>query len=379
MTAAEATSAASGVVPQLAKFAGAMRQHGIRVGLGDEIDAATALTLVDLFDRDEVRRGLRIALKVPRHAWSTFDRLFDEYWGRTVHPNPPGHNLLRDHRGPLQWRWDGQRVHLCSADDSETRGGDQPPGYTSEALLRRKPFEQFSAADVAGMERLLARLAVKLATRRSRRLIPTHTRGSVDLRRSFRRALASEGELLSLARRSHALDEPRLAVLCDTSGSMDTCARFLLAFAFALRRVLKRTEIFAFNTALVRITRMITPAKASQTLKELAAGVPDWSGGTRIGSCLAEFVSQYASKLVDRGTTVVVVSDGLDLGDAAQLANAMRELHARAATIVWLNPLLGDARYQPAAAGMRAALPFVDYFGSAHNLEGLETLLRFVK
>ncbi len=371
----------SGVVAQLAKFAGAMREHGIRVGLGDEIDAAAALMLVDLLDRDEVQRGLRIALKVPRDAWTTFDRLFDEYWGGPVARTrpPPQQGLPRDHRGPMQWRWDGQRVRLSPADDSGLRSGDDMPGYTPEALLRRKPFEQFSAADVAAMERLLARLAIKLAARRSRRLIPTRGRGLVDLRRSFRHALGSEGELLDLARRTRALEEPRLVVLYDTSGSMDPYARFLLAFAFALRRALKRTEIFAFNTALVRITRLIAPAKAAQTFERLAAGVPDWSGGTRIGSCLTEFVSRYQNELVDRNTTVVLISDGLDLGDAAQLARAMRELRARAGTIVWLNPLLGDPRYQPTAAGMQAALPFVDYFGPAHNLESLEKLLRYVK
>ncbi len=374
-------NASSGIVAQLARFAGAMRENGIRVGLGDEIDAATALALVDLLDRDEVQRGLRIALKVPREAWPTFDRLFDEYWGGDVArpPPPPRQSLPRDHRGPLQWRWDGQRVHLSAADDAGPRSGDETPGYTSEALLRRKPFEQFSTADVSAMERLLARLAVKLATRKTRRLIPTHGRGLVDLRRSFRHALASEGEFLSLARRKRALEQPRLVVLYDTSGSMDPYARFLLAFAFALRRAWKRTEIFAFNTALVRITRLITPAKAEQTFRELAAGVPDWSGGTRIGSCLAEFVARYQGQLVDRNTTVALISDGLDLGDVAQLASAMRELRARAGTVVWLNPLLGDHRYQPTAAGMQAALPFVDYFGPAHNLESLERLLRFVK
>jgi uncharacterized protein len=107
--------------------------------------------------------------------------------------------------------------------------------------------------------------------------------------------------------------------------------------------------------------------------------VPDWSGGTRIGWCLSEFVSQYQSKLVDRNTTVVLISDGLDRGDPAQLTSAMRELRAHAGRIIWLNPLLGDARYQPTAAGMQAALPFVDYFGPAHNLAALERLLQLVK
>lgn len=370
-----------GIVAQLAKFAGAMREQGIRIGLGDEIDAATALALVDLLDRDEVQRGLRIALKVPRDAWTTFDRLFDQYWsgsGSGV-PPPSQQSLSRDHRGPLQWRWNGQRVLLCAADDSGPASGDASPGYTPEALLRRKPFEQFSAADVVAVERLLARLAVKLATRRSRRLIPTSGRGLVDLRRSFRNALRSDGHLFALARRTRALDEPRIVVLYDTSGSMDSYARILLAFAFALRRVLKRTEIFAFNTALVRITSLIAPAKTEQTFQRLTTGVPDWSGGTRIGWCLGEFVARYQSKLVDRDTTVVLISDGLDRGDPADLTIAMRALHARAGRTVWLNPLVGDERYQPTTAGMQAALPFVDYFGPAHNFESLERLLQFVK
>jgi len=286
--------------------------------------------------------------------------------------------LPRDHRGPLQWKWDGERVRLAAPAEPEQPEGELP-GYSPEAVLRRKPFDQFSASELAAMERLLARLALRLATRRSRRLVPAAARGVVDLRRSFRRSLASEGEFLKLARRARAIDEPSLVVLYDTSGSMDAYTRVLLAFAFALRRVVKRVEIFAFNTTLVRATRMIAPARIPQSLERLAAGVPDWSGGTRIGACLAEFVALHKETLLDRNTTVILVSDGLDHGDTALLAGAMRELRARARTIVWLNPLLGDSRYRPEAGGMRAALPFVDHFGAAHNLESLEGVLRFVR
>jgi uncharacterized protein with von Willebrand factor type A (vWA) domain len=372
-------SGAPGMVEQLADFSGAMRAHGIRVGLGDEIDAATALTHLDLLDRHELHRGLRIAFKVMPDAWPTFDRLFEEYWGGTVAPRRtvPKQALPRDHRGPLQWQWDGQRVRLAAPDGPEAPSGEVP-GYSPEAVLRRKPFDQLSASELAAMERLLARLAIRLATRKSRRLIPTRGRGVVDLRRSFRRALGTEGEFLGLARRERALEEPSLVVLYDTSGSMDSYTRLLLAFAFALRRVMKRVEIFAFNTALMRVTRMIAPARIFQTLARLAAGVPDWSGGTRIGACLAEFVAEYKKTMINRYTTVVLVSDGLDQGDAELLARAMRDLRERAGTIIWLNPLLGDVRYQPTAAGMQAALPFVDYFGPAHNLESLEGLLRWV-
>jgi hypothetical protein len=370
-----------GVEGRLARFAGALREHTIRVGLGDELDAARALTLVDLLDRQEVREGLRIAFKVQHEAWATFDRLFEAHWGGAITPQRPAprQELPRDHRGPPQWRWDGKRVRFAAAEVPEQAAGEDSPGYSPEALLRHKPFDALSARELAAMQRMLARLAIRLATRRSRRLVPTHGRGAVDLRRSFREALGTEGDLLDPARRTRALEEPRLVLLYDTSGSMDPYTHVLLAFALALRRVMKRVEVFTFNTALTRVTGLLAPTRIRQTLERLAAGVPDWSGGTRIGSCLAEFVADYQTRLVTRDTTVVLVSDGLDLGDTRELASAMQALRRRAGRIVWLNPLMGDARYQPTAAGMSAALPYVDHFGPAHNLESLERLLRFVK
>lgn len=374
---------ATDIHEHLARFALALRGGGIDARLGDEIDAASALQHIDMMDAAEVRLGLRIAFKVPREAWPSFDELFDRVWGvasqRTVRPPPA---LTRDHRGARlgsQWRWDGVRVRLELPDDEPPPDGEQP-GYSAGAMLRRKPFEEIAPRELAAMERLLAALALRLAARRSRRLVPTRSRGVVDLRRSFRRAVATDGEFLRLARRARTFDEPRVVLLYDTSGSMDPTMRFHLCFAFALRRVIgKHAEIFTFNTGLTRVTREIVPTNLAGSLARLAAGVPDWSGGTRIGPCLAEFVGTYADRMVGRATTIVIVSDGLDLQDGALLAEAMQALRSRAREIIWLNPLAGDARFEPTAAGMRAALPHVDHFGPAHNFESLERLVRLLR
>ncbi|MGE5130623.1 MAG: vWA domain-containing protein [Sphingomonadaceae bacterium] len=369
------------MIEPLARFAAALRAGGVRVGLGDELDAAASLALVDLLDRGEVHRALRIAFKLPREAWELYDRLFREYWDGIRAPRHEAiERALRETRARAQWRWDGERVRLAlpqGEEDEDEPEGDTP-GYSAEEMLRRKPIEHCSAAEIAALERLLARLAPRLAARRSRRLTPTRGRGHVDLRRSFRHALRSEGDLVRLARRNRALEEPSLVVLYDTSGSMDSYTRLLLAFAFALRRSIRKVEIFAFNTSLVRVTRMISPAEVARTLGRLAAGVPDWSGGTRIGACLEEFNARWRDKVINRHTTVLIVSDGLDHGEAGLLARAMRELRERARRIVWLNPLAGDARYRPQADGMLAALPFVDHFGAAHNLASLEGLLAHI-
>jgi uncharacterized protein with von Willebrand factor type A (vWA) domain len=363
---------------RLAQFAAALRARGVRVGLGDELDGAAALALVDLLDRAEVHRALRIALKIPRDAWALFDALFQAIWDGAPPRDPPRLDLPRDHRGPAQWRWDGARVRLALADEDEALDGDTP-GYSDEPMLRRKPFDRCSAAEIATLERMLRRVAPRLAARRTRRLVPVRTRGHVDLRRSLRHALRSEGDLVRLARRDRPIETPSLVVLYDTSGSMDAHTRLLLALGFALRRAIRKVELFAFNTALVPVTRLVEPAEVDRTLARLAASVPDWSGGTRIGACLEAFNAQHLDRMASRRTTVVILSDGLDHGDAAALGRAMRALRERVGRVVWLNPLAGDPRYRPETDGMRAALPYVDHFGPAHNLEALEALLRLVR
>ena len=345
--------------------------------LSDEIDGASALLLVDLADRDEVRYALRTALKVRRSDWDTFDELLRGFWAAEDTPARPPEQPARartDRRGPptrLHWM---QALGLPAGEREREAATGDLPGYSADRLLRRKPFDDWCADDLAAMERLLARVARRLATRPSRRLVPVRGRGRVDLRRSFRRAVGTGGEFLSLARRARAVEKPDVVLLCDTSGSMDPHTRFLLTFALSLKRVVRRCEVFAFNTSLTRLTPWLTPGKIGPTLDRLAAGVPDWSGGTRIGASLDEFVTRYLDTLVSAKTVVVVLSDGLDLDGPAVLAGAMRAIQAKARKVIWLNPLLGDPRYRPEARGMKAALPFVEHFVPAHNLESLERL-----
>ena len=369
------------VVERLVRFAGRLRERGVGVCVGDEIDGAAALLLVDFGDREEVRHALRIALKVQRSDWDTFDELFQGFWAADPPVEPPATPLERpsrpssDRTGPIpRWRWMQEIGQLAGERGRETTSGDTP-GYSSEVLLRRKPFDDWSADDLPAMERLLARAARRLRCRPSRRLVPGRARGRVDLRRSFRRAVGTGGEFLSLARRDRAVEKPDVVLLCDTSGSMDPHTRFLLTFALSLKRVVRRCEVFAFNTSLTRLTPWLTPDKIAPTLDRLAAGVPDWSGGTRIGASLDEFVTRYLDTLVNAKTVVVVLSDGLDLDSPAVLAEAMRAIGEKARKMIWLNPLLGDPRYRPEARGMKAALPHVQHFVPAHNLESLERLL----
>ena len=242
-------------------------------------------------------------------------------------------------------------------------------------MLRRKSFEVCTEEELSEMERLLSQVVRRIATRRSRRLVPSRRGRVIDIRRSFRRSLAQGGELVDLARRDRALERPHLLVLCDTSGSMDPYTRFLLTFVLSLENVAPRTEVFAFNTSLTRLTPWITAGNVAATLRRFARNVDDWSGGTRIGECLREFADDYLRQVVAGDTSVLIFSDGLDRGDTDALEEALLLIRRRARRVIWLNPLMGDPRYRPEARGMQAALPHIDDLVPAHNLASLEALL----
>ena len=70
----------------------------------------------------------------------------------------------------------------------------------------------------------------------------------------------------------------------------------------------------------------------------------------------------------------MIVSDGYDTGEPDRLADEMRRLRQTCRRIIWLNPLIGWNGFHPEARGMQAALPHVDLFAPAHNLESLAAL-----
>ena len=191
----------------------------------------------------------------------------------------------------------------------------------------------------------------------------------------MRRSLKSGGDVVALTFRERRRRKTKLVVLCDVSGSMDLYSRFLLQFIYALQNCFARVETFVFSTRLSRVTDQLRRRPYAAALRQLSADVHDWSGGTRIGDCLAAFAAGWP-RLVDRRTIVVVVSDGWDAGEPGVVATALASLRERAGRVVWLNPLLGSPAYRPETRGMAAALPHLDVFAPVHNLTSLRALAR---
>ena len=157
---------------------------------------------------------------------------------------------------------------------------------------------------------------------------------------------------------------------------MDCYSKFLIQFIYGMQQELREVEVAVFSTHLRNITGLFRRKGLAEGLNEVANAVPDWSGGTKIGESLLEFYRQFASSFSAYRLVVILISDGWDRGDADLLRRSMEMLHRHAYKLIWLNPLIGSDTYQPICRGIRTALPYVDYFLPAHNLESLAQLTK---
>ena len=366
-------------------FARRLRRRGLLVGPSEIGDALRALVEVDLTDRELVRLTLRTILCSRAEDLPVFDDEFERFWQGAPAPMGPAQDDGGEDRQepslPGEAGEEEQR-ELAVTEWDEGREADEErevPAYSPAAGRARKDFSSFAADELQAITALIIVIARLIATRLSRRTRSARRGSTVDLRRTMRRNLRYGGEVLDLVWRRRKIRKAKLVLLCDVSGSMDIYSRFLVQFVYALQGVLSHVESFVFSTSLTRITDALDKRDIHQALQEASRRVPDWSGGTKIGASLQQFNERYGRRLVDARTIVVICSDGWDTGDLDVLQSAMRELRARAGRIIWLNPLLGSPGYEPVTQGMSIALPYVDVFASAHNLNGLRELERHLQ
>ncbi|MBI3028827.1 MAG: VWA domain-containing protein [Candidatus Rokubacteria bacterium] len=367
-------------------FCRLLRQHGMPVTVSEATDAVRALEHLDIADRDEVYLGLRSVLMARIEEQPAFDRCFEAFWKRQSEMPPIMDGLLsptppsppEDQSQPGTLKVAGQKregVALEAWVGEEEAPESEPlgvPGMSDRESLMEQDFSSFPADQLDEVARLTVEIARRLAAHRSRRRRPTRRRGMIDLRRTVRANLM-RGELIELRQKERKRRKVRLVLLCDISGSMDLYSRFLLLFLYALQNVFGRVETFTFSTRLTRISPHLMGRSYRQVLRRLT-DLKDWSGGTRIGECLADFNREWGARLLDRQTFVLIISDGWDTGDPELLAGELLKIKRRAGRLFWLNPLLGNPAYQPLTRGMAAALPLLDRFAPAHNLQSLRDL-----
>ena len=389
---------------RLTEFGRLLWESGIDVGPRKMLELAETLNYIDLTNKEDFYNTLKCSLLARHEQEPLFDQLYLYYWYMRDRQKKPGDSVqgpakrddkhmrlppserkrLAEHlnndtsRKDLraEMRETERRRQMQDHDDEreDDEGDPQGTAYSAIEMLRKKDFESFTWEEVQEAKRLMSEMRWNLGVRPTHRKRPSRHGSYPDMRRIVRRNLKYGAELLELTWRETKRKPRPLIIICDISGSMSLYSRLLLHFIHTISNGLMNVEAFVFGTRLTRITRQLKRRDVDDAVRDVSKSVQDWSGGTRIGDALHFFNHKWAKRVLGRGAVVLVISDGWDRGEAGMLEVEMDRLQHSCHRLIWLNPLLGSPDYRPLTIGMKTALPYIDNFLPAHNLDSLINL-----
>jgi len=362
-------------LPQhLSSFARYLRSEGLVTGVQEVLDAMNSLVKLGLPNESNIRIVTRALFCNSKEDHQRFDKLFDNFWkgdSKRFKAQLSVSSHLKKQQKATSLIWLGSKPGTGTGNTKQSK---EVTGANAQERLRLTDFSKLTEVESEELEQLAQKLWLEMHKRMSRRYRHSQRSGRVNLRRTIRSSIGAGGNFFRLHFRRKKPRKPRLVVLLDVSGSMDKYSFYLLRFIYAIQDHFEQVESFLFSTRLEYISDLLKRNQLRQILQDLKERAHGWSSGTTMGQCFQEFNAKYAKYALSRQSIVLILSDGLDTGDDYLLQTELTTLAKRARKIIWLNPLKGTEGYQPTAKGMRTALPLIDQFSSAHNLDSLLAL-----
>ena len=360
-----------------------LRQRKYPIGPAEEADALQALRIVNPFaNPDQFRLVLQATLAKTRKQQLQFKTLFEKYWSEL---NRALDSKSKKVAEPAKSQKSKQEAFLALK--NWLHGNREAPTeetgiatYSTREVVNSRDFATMTEAEMAEVAKLIREIAKKLARQYSRRHQITNKRKRLDIRRTLRLNLRRGGEILDLAYSTPKKDKWQIILLCDVSQSMELYSRFLIQFLYAFQNGYRHIETFVFSTSLTRISKELQDDDYQEAMKSIGEKVTNWSGGTKIGESLHQFIKNYGSRTLNGKSVVLIMSDGWDTGDLELLESSMRQIHRKSGKVIWLNPLAGNPNYAPLeVGGMQVSLPYIDVFTSGHSVDSLKELARHLR
>jgi uncharacterized protein len=369
---------------RLVGFMRTLRDNGFTVGLAETRDALQVLTSSAALRPSALKPALRSLLCATHGDWERFDELFDAYWlgqgirrTQKVSGVPPQGEARKANKpgAALDALGAPDHVERREGDSDFASGRGRSEGASRAENLAATDLRHVTDPDdLEKVHALTVRLAHAMRTRLLRRAQARRRGRRLDLRRTIHRNIGHGGTPIDLIWRRRKEKPLRLVVLLDASGSMSLYTGFFVRFLHGVVDAFREAEAFVFHTRLAHVSPTLRDRDVTRAVDRLALLAQGIGGGTRIGESLATFNRWHAARVINSRTAVIIVSDGYDTGEPERLGAEMARLRQHCRRIIWLNPLIAWRDYAPAARGMQAALPYVDLFAPAHNLESLAAL-----
>ncbi len=347
-----------------------LRVMGIEVPIASTIIFHEALGKIGIHERDNVYWAGRTTLLSQPDDIPTYDEAFQSFWEGSIRVE-----ILEPNEVSNFASFPDSEIDLDEAKDGINDENIVSLKYSRSEILSEKDFALYSEEELDEVYNLMKSIELIGGKRQSRRRIATSRQTKhPDLKKIMKSSFRTGGEPIKRHFTHRGEKTRQIVFLLDISGSMESYARALLRFIQAAVVGRRRVEAFTLGTRLTRITKELSNRDLDAALIHTSQSVSDWSGGTRLGEAFQEFINNWGQRGLGRGSTIVILSDGWDRGDASVMTEQMSRLSRISHQIIWMNPLKVSPGYEPLAQGMAAALPFIDQFIEGHSLESLNEL-----
>jgi hypothetical protein len=371
----------------LTRFVTALRERGVRVSPGENLDAVSALALGGLSGRESVRALLRLTLVKNVSEFPAFEEVFDRFFS-TAQPDVLGLEPV-DMLGAMIHIVEGdllkpevKKAHkeeeeallrvdeevtpedlkdLLGMEESDDDDGGaeitvQLEGYRgkldtptpSDYYSKAPPtvaYHQkqgaprsvpFTAAELADMQEVVCKMLVRMH-KDVRRMKERQSRGKLHVIRTIQKNYRHGMVPFLLSLRRKLKDRPRLVVLCDVSFSVSHAYRFMLLLLHTLHNRVMDVRSFIFNKELVEITAMLRNTPVNCVLETIDKGeIVNMDDNSDYGNVFQTFKQKHLENM--RGKPAVII-----LGDGRNNYNeandwALEEIREKAGYMLWLTP-----------------------------------------
>ena len=367
-------------------FGRALRRAGVKIDSQRIALAHQATGHVGIAEKEDLSAAFEAVMISREQDRGVFRELFDVYFQDPKVANKLLAQLLPSAEGKAEASRRRPRVREALApqkkfgQQAKPTAEDQKVEFDAAMTasdiqrLQHADFNALSATEYRLVESLARNIKLPLPQFAARRSRPGSTGARMHWPGVMTHAARTGGELLHLPRLERQQKHLPLLVLVDVSGSMERYARLLLAFLHAATRRHPKRDVFAFGMGLTDLTPAFKQADTDDMLAHASLAIEDFAGGTQLGVSLASLRTQHARRLVGRRTIVLVITDGLDTGEPAALAQELGWLRRRSRRVLWLNPLLRFDGYAPLAQGAAVLHQYAHGMLAVHNLSKLEEL-----
>ena len=370
------------LIQAMVEFVGLLRKAGLKLGPDITLKTTEALLTLPPINHQDLYWTLNACMVSDQDQQEIFTQVFALYWGHSKLPD----SALAISLPRSKIKTKGEKSFSKRTIDAFKNNSPVPVqpkteieklklSWSDREQLEHMDFDSMGSEDYLRAQKLLTRLRIIFNPEKTRRYKKTPLKRSIDFRNSLKSSARLAGQLIALKYKKPKIVYPRVLMLIDISGSMSRYAQIMLQFAYLLSKTKSQVHVYVFATRLTNVSAELGKGDIDEAIQSIGDKVDDFNSGTRIGECIKDYNYNHLKRTINSKSEVLLVSDGLDRGDASMLDKQIGRLKRSCKRFIWLNPLLRFQQYEPQAKGASTIFPHADQMLPVHNLASLEQLI----